>query len=57
MKVSEKLDKGRVVAVPTDTLYGLITLLKYSNKIYEIKKRPIDKPLGLFVSDFKYISK
>ncbi len=47
------LRKGRVVAVPTDTVYGLIADAnneKAVRKIFDLKGRSPDKPLVLFVS-------
>ncbi|CAI2323495.1 unnamed protein product [Caenorhabditis sp. 36 PRJEB53466] len=39
------ISKGGIVALPTDTLYGVSTLLPNSEKLYALKKRPSDKPL------------
>jgi len=50
------LKKGGVVAVPTDTVYGLIALADNQEaieKIYSIKRRPRDKPLPVFVEDIE----
>jgi len=50
------LKKGEVIAVPTDTVFGLVadaSLGAAIEKIYRIKKRPRDKPLVLFVSDLE----
>ncbi len=43
-----ELKKGNVVAVPTETVYGLgalITNINAIKKIYEIKNRPLNNPL------------
>jgi L-threonylcarbamoyladenylate synthase len=43
-----ELKKGNVVAIPTETVYGLgalITNIDAIKKIYEIKKRPLNNPL------------
>lgn len=48
------LIKGDVIALPTDTLYGLACDANNSNAIkrmYEIKKRDLKKPLAICVSD------
>ena len=48
------LKDGKVVAIKTDTVYGLIcnALNKNAtNKIYNLKKREIKKPLSIFLSD------
>lgn len=42
---------GGIVALPTDTLYGVSTLVDHSGKLYTLKKRTIGKPLGLFLAD------
>lgn len=48
------LEKGKVVAIPTDTIYGLA--VAYDKKeaiqaLYELKKRPPSNPLVLFVKE------
>lgn len=51
-KIIDILNNGGVVALPTDTVYGLIALYGNNigyNKIYSIKNRPIDKKLILFI--------
>ena len=51
-KIVNILNSGGVVALPTDTVYGLVGLYgneKAFNKIYEIKNRPSDKKLILFI--------
>jgi len=53
-KAAKIISKGGVVAIPTDTVYGLVAdaLNERSVKrIYELKRRPPDKPLVLFVKD------
>ncbi|KAL3101185.1 hypothetical protein niasHS_001645 [Heterodera schachtii] len=51
------LMKGQVVAVPTDTLYGLVALAEHSDKLYKIKRRSVQKPLGLFLDRPESIKK
>ncbi|KAI5743752.1 hypothetical protein M8J77_021805 [Diaphorina citri] len=54
------LKKGCVVALPTDTLYGLAcdaTNSKAINILYEIKKRDVNKPLAICVSEITDIPK
>lgn len=41
--------RGGIVALPTDTLYGISTLLQYSDRLYALKQRPYEKPLGIFL--------
>ena len=57
-----KLDKadlfGRVVCFPTDTVYGIGALFddrEAITKIYEIKKRPLNKPLANLCSNINQI--
>ncbi len=50
-RVIDVLRKGGVVAVPTDTVYGLVSDARNPDavqRIYEVKRRPKDKPLVLF---------
>jgi|DewCreStandDraft_4_1066084.scaffolds.fasta_scaffold00022_332 L-threonylcarbamoyladenylate synthase len=52
-KAVSLLQKGEVIAVPTDTVYGLAA--DYSNqsaisKIYQIKQRSYNKPLSIAVA-------
>jgi len=52
------LKHGDVVVYPTETVYGLGCDIYSKNavkKIYEIKKRPSDKPLSIAVADFDTI--
>ncbi|KYK26320.1 hypothetical protein AYK20_09075 [Thermoplasmatales archaeon SG8-52-1] len=54
------LKKGRIIVYPTDTLYGLgadIYNKDAVKKIFDIKKRPIDMPLSVAVSDFSELDK
>ena len=44
---ASKLQKGSLGLFPTDTLPALGSYLKYSKKIWTIKKRPLNKPLIL----------
>ncbi len=50
--------KEKLVIYPTDTVYGLgcdAENEKLVEKIYEIKKRPRDKPLSVIAPGFKWI--
>ena len=54
--VIDYLKQGKVVLCPTDTVYGFLadaTNKKAVKKIFKIKKRPLEKPLPLFVKDIK----
>lgn len=49
----ELLEEGKVIAIPTDTIYGLAGKVDNSealNKIYQIKGRDSAKPLSVCVS-------
>ena len=51
----ELLKKEEVIAYPTETVYGMganIYSIRAINKIFDLKKRQIDKPISIAVSDF-----
>ena len=51
---------GKVIAIKTDTVYGLICNAfdkKATNKIYEIKRRESKKPLSIFVKSIDDVKK
>ncbi len=51
---AEALRAGGVVAVPTETVYGLVTLWDNAagqQRIYELKRRPADKRLQMLAAD------
>lgn len=53
-----RIQEGEVIAVATDTVFGLVASIKdplASNKIYTIKERPPHKPLIIFISDLTEI--
>ncbi len=53
-KVVARLHNGDVIALPTDTFYGLAVdpvNLKAVDRIYEIKTRARHKPLSLLIAD------
>ncbi|VDM72709.1 unnamed protein product [Strongylus vulgaris] len=54
---ADVLLRGGVVALPTDTLYGVSTLIEHSDKLYSLKRRERAKPLGLFLADPTEISR
>ena len=63
-KIVEALSSGKVLAIKTDTVYGLICDAYNKNaidKIYEIKHREAKKPLSIFVKNVddvkKYVEK
>lgn len=54
------LQKGEVVAFPTETVYGLGAdgmHAESSKKIYEAKGRPSDNPLILHIAEFEQLSR
>lgn len=53
-KAVRELKKGKVLACPTDTVYGLVadaTNAKAVRKIFQIKGREKGKPISVFVKD------
>src|SRR3989344_2429645 len=52
--------QGKIIAYPTDTVYGLGCDAQNKTavgKIFKIKKRPIGMPISVLVSDFKMLEK
>jgi len=59
-KAINALKNGNVIVYPTDTLYGLgadIYNVDAVRKVFEIKKRPLDDPLSVAVSDIDELEK
>lgn len=57
-KVVEALKKGQVVALPTETVYGLAAVIDNDealNQIFELKNRPQDNPLIVHCLDLEMI--
>lgn len=55
-KTIDAIKLGQVVVCPTDTVYGLLcdaTNKQAVKKLYQIKKRPKNKPIPVFVKDIK----
>ncbi|WP_425381203.1 L-threonylcarbamoyladenylate synthase [Spiroplasma endosymbiont of Polydrusus pterygomalis] len=55
-EISEVIINGEIVALPTDTIYGLACKFnddKAINKIYQIKKRNYNKPLSVLVGSWE----
>ena len=51
--VASEIDKGELVVLPTDTVYGIVgdaTNLEVIHKVYNVKRRDYSKPLILMVS-------
>lgn len=58
--VAKKIEKGGVVVFPTETVYGIGTNAfneEAVRKIYDIKKRPLSKPISLLVNSIEMIEK
>lgn len=56
----EYLEKGEVIAFPTDTVYGLGVALNSphaAEKIYNLKQRDLHKPLVVYVNELEDIEK
>ncbi|WP_284441642.1 L-threonylcarbamoyladenylate synthase [Chlamydia gallinacea] len=56
----EYLEMGKVIAFPTDTVYGFGVALNFSNaasQIYTLKQRNPTKPLVVYVNEIKDIEK
>jgi L-threonylcarbamoyladenylate synthase len=54
----QKLKKSEVVAIPTETVYGLAAIASDQiavKKIYQIKNRPLDNPLICHFYDFNQV--
>ena len=59
-KAAELLQKGELVAFPTETVYGLgadATRLEAIKKIYQAKGRPQDNPLIVHIADLQELDK
>ena len=57
-KIVEELEKGNLVITPTDTIYGIMgdaTKEETIKRIYEIKRRPLSKPLILLMDSYEMI--
>lgn len=58
-QIAEKLRNGAVICYPTDTVYGIgcdIFNQKAIKKIFQIKKRPKNKPFSFMCSSLKNVS-
>lgn len=50
------LEQGKIIVLPTDTVYGLVCDARNERavkRIFQIKKRLLNKPIGIFVKDIK----
>lgn len=57
-KIVNKLNEGKIIITPTDTIYGITcdaTNEESIKKVYQIKKRPLSKPLILLMNNYEMI--
>ena len=50
---AERLAAGEVIAIPTDTVYGIAASLNHPSalaRLFEIKGRVVDKPIPVLIS-------
>lgn len=58
LKISEQIKKGAVGVLPSDTIYGLFASAEISEaveKIYQLKKRDLNKPLIIHITSIDQI--
>lgn len=58
--IVDALNRGEVLVLPTDTVYGLVARSdqkKAVRNIFRIKNRPLDKPLPVFISNIEMAKK
>lgn len=51
MVITEHLRNGVVVAIPTDTVYGVATTVGHSAALFVLKERPADVALPILIAD------
>ncbi len=59
VEAAEEIRKGGIVAFPTETFYGLgVAFSKEEtlSKLFELKRRPKDKPMPLIIGDIAALS-
>ncbi|MBU0999896.1 threonylcarbamoyl-AMP synthase [Patescibacteria group bacterium] len=59
-QIVELLKNGKIVAMPTDTIYGIVGLAfnpKTVEKIYSLRKRSKDKPMIILISSLNELQK
>ena len=57
---ADALNDGEVIALPTDTVYGIAALAQSTaavQKMYEIKDRNFEKPIAISVGNIKDVHK
>ena len=58
-KAAKLIKRGEIVVFPTETVYGIGTNGLDENavkKLYEVKQRPLNKPISLLVSNMKMVN-
>ena len=59
-KAVSSLKRGNIIALPTDTIYGIAALAQSTTavkKLYDTKERHLEKPVAICVGSVKDISK
>ena len=57
-EIAENINNGGIVIFPTETVYGIGVNpfnIRAVEKVYEIKKRPKEKPISLLISDLSML--
>ena len=58
-KAAELIKQGKIIVFPTETVYGIGTNgldLKAVKRLYEVKQRPLDKPISLLVANMEMVN-
>lgn len=58
-KAAELIKQGKIVVFPTETVYGIGTNGLDENavkKLYDVKQRPLNKPISLLVSNIEMVN-
>ena len=58
-QAAELIKQGKIVVFPTETVYGIGTNgldEKAVKKLYEVKQRPLNKPITLIVSNMEMVA-
>ncbi len=59
-ELAEYILDGKIVIIPTDTCYGMAadaTNFQAVKKVFKIKRRPLSKPISIFLDDIATIPK
>lgn len=55
-EAAELVLRGKVIAFPTETVYGLMALPERAERIYEVKRRPAEKQLVVMAADVESLA-